>query len=81
MIDPKLLEEFGRKLEGLLPPGMENMREEFGRNARSLLQATLARMDLVTREEFEAQKAVLARTREKLEALEQKLKELESGSH
>ncbi len=79
MIDPRVLEEFSRKLESLVPPGMEALREEVRTNARSLLQATLARMDLVTREEFDAQKAVLARTREKLEALEARLKALEGN--
>ncbi len=77
MIDARLLEEFSQKLEALIPPGMEALRQEVRGNARSLLQATLARMELVTREEFDAQKAVLARTREKLEALEQRMKELE----
>ena len=42
------------------------------------LQAALARLDLVTREEFDAQTAVLLRTRQKLEALEQQLAQLES---
>ncbi len=78
MIDARLLEEFSQKLEALIPPGMEALRQEVRSNARSLLQATLARMEVVTREEFDAQKAVLARTREKLEALEQRLKALES---
>ncbi len=77
MIDARLLEEFSQKLETLIPPGMEALRQEVRDNARSLLQATLAKMELVTREEFDAQKAVLARTREKLEALEQRLRELE----
>ena len=50
------------------------------RNFKSLLQSALARMDLVTREEFDVQTAVLARTREKLEALEARLKDLEPQS-
>lgn len=43
------------------------------------LQAALARLDLVTREEFDAQSAVLARTRQKLEALEQQLEQLDKS--
>jgi len=53
------------------------MGEDMERNFKSLLQSALARMDLVTREEFDVQMAVLARTREKLEALEARLAELE----
>lgn len=47
---------------------------------KALIEATLAKLDLVSREEFDAQQAVLLRTREKLEALEHKLEELESNS-
>ena len=53
------------------------MRDDLEQNFRSLLQSSLSRLDLVTREEFEVQQAVLARTREKLEALELRLKSLE----
>jgi BMFP domain-containing protein YqiC len=49
-------------------------------NFRSVLQTGLGKLDLVTREEFEVQQAVLARTREKLEALEAKLEDIESNS-
>jgi len=53
------------------------VRDDLEQNFRSLLQSSLSRLDLVTREEFEVQQAVLARTREKLEALELRLKSLE----
>ena len=53
------------------------MREDLEGNFRSVLRAGLGKLDLVTREEFEVQEAVLARTREKLEALEERLKEFE----
>ena len=48
-------------------------------NFKGVLQAQLARLDLVTREEFDVQSAVLKRTREKLTALEQRLDQLEGG--
>lgn len=54
------------------------MRDDVEQNFRSVLQSSLARLDLVTREEFEVQEAVLARTRAKLEALEGRLQDLES---
>ena len=59
-------------------------REELQQNFKSVLQAGLGKLDLVTREEFDVQRAVLLRTREKLEALEKLVAELEAnlaGSH
>jgi len=53
------------------------VREDLEQNFRSVLQSSLSRLDLVTREEFDVQQAVLARTREKLEALELRLESLE----
>ncbi len=53
------------------------MREDLETNFRSVLATGLNKLDLVTREEFEVQRAVLARTREKLEALEKRLAEHE----
>jgi hypothetical protein len=53
------------------------VREDLEQNFFSVLQSSLSRLDLVTREEFDVQQAVLARTREKLEALELRLKSLE----
>ena len=50
--------------------------EQIDRNARSLLQSALTRLDVVSREEFDAQAAVLKRTRERLEALEAKIASL-----
>ena len=55
------------------------MRGELEDNFRTVLRDGLAKLDLVTREEFEVQEAVLARTREKLERLEEQLKSLESA--
>ena len=53
------------------------MREDLEQNFRGVLKTGLERLDLVTREEFEVQQAVLQRTREKLEALQAKVAELE----
>ncbi len=55
------------------------MRKDLESNFRSVLQSGLGKLDLVTREEFEVQEAVLARMREKLEALEERLKEHEQN--
>ena len=78
MIDLAQLDELARRLSSLVPPGLREGREELQQNFKSVLQAGLARLDLVTREEFEVQRAVLLRTREKLEALEGTVAELEA---
>ncbi len=81
MSDPKtgeFLERFNRQLNELAGPGFAALGEEFRQQVRAAAGATFARMDLVPREEFEAHKAVLLRTREKLESLERQLAELEA---
>jgi BMFP domain-containing protein YqiC len=57
---------------------MRESREELQQNFKSILQAGLGKLDLVTREEFDVQRAVLLRTREKLEALQQAVAQLEA---
>lgn len=60
-----------------LPPGFKNLPEEMQKNLRGALHGAFEKLDLVTREEFDAQTAVLLRTREKLEKLEKKIVEFE----
>ena len=71
------IENLAKKLAESVPEGLRSMREDLENNFRSVLRASLSKLDLVTREEFEVQEAVLARTREKLEALEARLEEAE----
>lgn len=78
MIDLKNIDDLARKLSDLVPPGLKDARADLEQNFKSTLQAGLNRLDLVTREEFDVQRAVLLRTREKLDALERKLAELEA---
>ncbi len=80
MIDAKLINEFSHKLVDTLPPGLGKLPQSIEHNLRDLLESTLARIDLVPRKEFDIQSAVLARTREKLEALEERVAELETAS-
>lgn len=75
------VDNLARKLAESVPEGLRAMREDLESNFRSILRASLSRLDLVTREEFEVQEAVLLRTREKLEALEAKLAALEKKQH
>jgi BMFP domain-containing protein YqiC len=77
MLDPKQFDEFARRISESLPSGLREFQQEVERNARTAMQSAFARMDLVTREEFDAQAKVLLRTREKLEALEARLAKLE----
>ncbi len=71
------IENLAKTLADSVPEGLRSMRAELEENFRSVLAGGLAKLDLVTREEFDVQQAVLARTREKLEALEKRLDELE----
>ena len=71
------IENIARKLAEAVPEGLRSVREDLENNFRSVLSASLSKLDLVTREEFEVQEAVLAKTRQKLEALEARLKEME----
>ena len=80
MIDLSQLDELARRLSSLVPPGLREGREELQQNFKSVLQAGLGKLDLVTREEFDVQRAVLLRTREKLEALEREVQALESAT-
>ena len=75
----KTLQDLVRKLADAVPDGLQSVRSDLEKNFRSVLQSGLDKLELVTREEFEVQEAVLQRTREKLEALEERLKELEEN--
>ncbi len=77
MIDPKHFDNLAQKVAGSLPSGLQVLKEDMERNLRAVLETALAKMDLVSREEFDVQSAVLARTREKLQRLEAKVAELE----
>ena len=80
MIDLKLIDELSRKLTDSLPPGFSRLKEETDEQFRLVLSRTFERMNLVTREEFDAQSTVLLRTREKLEELQRQIEELEKDS-
>lgn len=71
------IEDLAKRLADALPEGLRSMRNDLENSFQSVLQTGLGKLDLVTREEFEVQEAVLARTREKLEALEARLQEHE----
>ena len=76
MINPKKLEEIAAQLTGALPPGVKAFAEDFETKTKQILQAQLAKLDVVSREEFDVQTQVLLRTREKLVVLEQQVAKL-----
>ena len=77
MFNPKQLDELTEKLMGIVPQGVKDLQKDVEKNMRAVLLGAFNKMDLVTREEFDIQSAVLLRTRTKLEELERKVAELE----
>jgi BMFP domain-containing protein YqiC len=75
------VEELLRSLMQGLPPGLASgasgLREDIENNLRAVLRANLGKLDLAGREEFDAQRKVLERTRARLEELEKRVAELE----
>ena len=78
MIDINHIDDLARRLSSMVPPGLRESRNELQQNFKSVLQTGLSKLDLVTREEFEVQRAVLLRTREKVEELQRAVTELEA---
>ena len=76
MLNPKILEEIGARLSAVIAA---SPAADIEKNARALLSSVFAKLDLVSREEFDIQSQVLQRTREKLKALEARLDRLENG--
>ncbi len=77
MIDPKTLDDLARRLSQLMPESLSQFQGDIEKNLKSGLQGVLQKMDLVTREEYEVQTALLERSRERLAALEARIKTLE----
>jgi len=77
LVDPKIIDDLARRVSAAVPEGVRALQADLEQNFRAALQAGLGRLDLVTREEFDVQRGVLRRTRQKLEALEARLEALE----
>ena len=78
--DPRMIDDLARRLAGAVPENVSALRRDLEQNFKGVLQSQLARLDLVTREEFDVQREVLLRTRAKLTELEQKIAALEADS-
>lgn len=80
MFDTKTIDDIASRLADSIPSGLNNLKEDFEKNFHAILQGALGKLDLVTREEFEVQKAVLAKTRSKLDDLEKRIAEMEQST-
>ena len=76
MIDHKAIDELAKRISNLLPDGVKLLKNDLEKNIRALVESTFSQMNLVSREEFEVQSALLERTRQKLNQLEKQLAEL-----
>jgi BMFP domain-containing protein YqiC len=79
VVDPKIIDDLARRLADSVPDSLRALQMDLDQNFKAVLQAGLGKLDLVTREEFDVQQGVLRRTRERLEALEARLAELEGA--
>ena len=77
MIETKFLDDLARRLAAAMPARLTTVQQDIEKNLRAALETVFQRLDLVTREEYEVQVALLARSREKLAALEARIVELE----
>jgi BMFP domain-containing protein YqiC len=78
-MDTFRIEEIARRLLDSVPPALRTVQKDLETNFRAVLRSSLAKLDVVTRDEFDTQTRVLQRTREKLEQLEARLRELEAA--
>ena len=78
MFNTKFIDDLARQISDSVPSGVKGLQQDLEKNINTLLQGALAKLDLVTREEFDTQSQVLLRTRENLEQVEKTITELES---
>ena len=78
-MDPNFIDDLARKLTEGLPGGLRSLQQDLEGNFKAVLRSALGKLDLVTREEFEVQSAVLARTRERLKDFEARIAAMEKN--
>ena len=79
MMDKQVIDKIAARLVSLVPPGLADAQQDLRANFQDVLAQGLRRLDLVTREEFDVQSPVLARTRAKVDELERRVVELEAA--
>ncbi|HGX93433.1 MAG TPA: accessory factor UbiK family protein [Candidatus Tenderia sp.] len=80
MMDPKILDDLAKKLADSVPGGLKDLQSDMEKNFHAVLQSAFNRMNLVTREEFEVQTALLERTRTKLDELAKQVANMEQNN-
>ncbi|WP_243048593.1 accessory factor UbiK family protein [Dyella sp. RRB7] len=80
MMDRQDIDQLAQRLVSLVPSGLAQAHQDLRTNFSDVLAQGLRRLDLVTREEFEVQSQLLARTRAKVDALEKRIADLEAGA-
>lgn len=80
MIDSRKIEQLARQITDSLPPGVRNMADNVEERVRLAVQQQLGRLDVVTRDELEVQQQLILRMRSRIEALEERLNELEGSA-
>jgi BMFP domain-containing protein YqiC len=78
MLNAKKIEQLAEQITNAIPPGVKNIADNVEEKVKAILQAKLTQLDVVSREEFDVQTQVLARTRAKLEQLEDIVEELKN---
>ncbi|GHB77274.1 hypothetical protein GCM10008107_28420 [Psychrosphaera saromensis] len=78
MLNAKKIEQLAEQITNAIPPGVKNIADNVEEKVKAVLQAKLTQLDVVSREEFDVQTQVLARTRAKLEQLEAIVEELKN---
>jgi BMFP domain-containing protein YqiC len=78
-MDTPRIDEIARRLMERIPPALRSVQADLESNFKAILRERLSKLDLVSRDEFDAQSKVLERTRAKLEALEARLAALEGA--
>ena len=79
-MEPFRIDEIARRLMDNLPPALRATQRDLESNFRAVLRASLGKLDLVTRDEFDTQSRVLERTRARLEALEARVRAMEGSA-
>ena len=77
--DPKNVDEFASKIKGIMPESLKSSKEEMQKTLKSGAEGVLQKLDLVSREEYDIQVALLKKCQEKINVLEAKIADLEKN--
>ena len=76
--DPKNVDDFANKIKDIMPESLKSLKEEMQKTLKSGAEGVLQKLDLVSREEYDIQVALLNKCQEKIDELEAKISELET---